>query len=99
MFINPDFMPSTPLAQVEYVGHLANVNPPFDEEHWEHLGTAKAERVHYDEGWQFSSQMPPEINPASPGFWTWGDLLIRVVPATILESGLYVFRRKDGQNA
>lgn len=95
MFCNPDILPSDPNAEVIYLGGAENVIPEFHDDIWDHVGTVKAERVHLTEGWQFSSEVPHDLNPGREGFWMWGDVLIRVIPATILESGLYFFKNRS----
>jgi hypothetical protein len=96
MFYNAEIAPTTAIAEVAFLGDSSKVVPKFDKENWEHVGTVKAERVDFrDEKWSYTSDVPQEIDPFVGGFWTWGDVLVRVIPATILESGLYFFRRKE----
>ena len=94
-----DLVPSEPMAEVTYLGFIDEVTPDFNEDNWDHIGTVKAEKTHFDEGWHYSTEITKEIEPMRDGFWMWGDRLVRVCMATILESNLLVFKRKDVDDA
>ena len=95
-FFEVDLMPSDFLAEVRFIGDQENVDPEFNDDNWDHVGTVKAERTDINSGdWVLSTEFNREIEPLREGFWTWGNVLVRVIPATIMESGLYVFKRKE----
>lgn len=96
MHMPTDVLPSVPFAVVEFVGAAGAVRPSFfDDTNWEYIRVVKATK--WDDGeWTFSTEMHPDIDPGQPGFWQWGDVLIYLVQDTILESTLYVYRRKEG---
>lgn len=90
--------PSTHMAEVAYLGSWKNVVPEFNENNWDHIATTKAEQALAEDGWTCDLDLPPDVDLGVEGFWTWGDLLVRIIPATILESRLYVFRGKGRAN-
>ena len=101
-----DIAPSEWPAEVTYLGNMDSVNPEFNEDNWDHIGSVKAERTmgaykhdHDSDEWHYSTEITKEVNPIQEGFWMWGDRLVRVVAATILESNLLVFKRKDDSHA
>lgn len=93
MFFEADLTPTTYPAEVAFMGDTV---PPNLEENWNQVGTVIAERVHFPEmDWSYSTEMTREIDPQIEGFWMWGDVLVHVIQATILESELYIYKRKE----
>lgn len=93
MFCNTNIWPADPAAEVWYLGERPDVTPPFGPDTWDHIDTATAEQVYLGE-WQVTSEVPGKINLTVDGFWMWGDVLVHVVPETMLASTLYFFKRR-----
>jgi hypothetical protein len=99
MFFETDVRPQDPFAEVTFLGDKPEVvTPEFGDDNWEFIATVKAEKLTMEGEWWYSTEFTKEIDPLVEGFWMWGDVLVRVIPATILETGLYVFKRKGADH-